>query len=87
MQTVRSRAKNSRYAHSNGAFPRDERILFNDIKTYLKCKLQGQLQMAVLLGILQFDFDFCHVFCHLRCLRRRLFCHFVYERIFNIDVV
>ena len=47
MQTVRSRAKNSRYAHSNGAFPRDERILFNDIKTYLKCKLQGQLQMAV----------------------------------------
>ena len=48
MQTVRSRDKNSRYAHSNGAFPRDERILFNDIKTYLKCKLQGQLQMAVL---------------------------------------
>ena len=47
MQTVRSRDKNSRYAHSNGAFSRDERILFNDIKTYLKCKLQGQLQMAV----------------------------------------
>ena len=47
MQTVRSRTKNSRYAHSNGAFPRNERILFNAIATRLKYKPQAQLQMAV----------------------------------------
>ena len=44
---VRSGAKNSRYAHSNSAFPRNKRILFNDVKSRLKCKPQTQLQMAV----------------------------------------
>ncbi|CAB4005565.1 Hypothetical predicted protein, partial [Paramuricea clavata] len=30
----------------NGVFPRNERILFNDATTRLKCKLQAQLQLA-----------------------------------------
>jgi hypothetical protein len=40
-------AKSSRYAPSNGVFPRNERMLFNDVTTRLKCKLQAQLQLAV----------------------------------------
>jgi hypothetical protein len=42
--------KNWRYAPSNGVFPRNERILFNDVTTRLKCKLQAQLQLAVIVG-------------------------------------
>ncbi|CAB3997370.1 deleted in malignant brain tumors 1 -like, partial [Paramuricea clavata] len=34
----------------NGVFPRNERILFNDATTRLKCKLQAQLQLANHIG-------------------------------------
>jgi hypothetical protein len=46
-------AKSSRYAPSNGVFPRNERMLFNDVTTRLKCKLQAQLQLAVKQGVKQ----------------------------------